>query len=324
MGVHLVSTSRVVATVFAAMTFLAAAPVHAFDPAILESVVSVLPDWPEDSGPARADPQRLEVPEGTGVAILAGGYIATNAHVLGRAAEVRVRLADGQHLPAAIVGRDTATDIALLRIEWDLPVPAFGPAPPLGDRVCVVGNAFGLGLSVTCGVVSARHRAGTGFNPIEDFIQTDASVNPGASGGALVDSENRLVGVVSAIFTKGSDADIGINFAASMALVMRIAEDLRDHGRVIRGRAGFGFADLTDEQRDAGLVGVRVVRVRPDGAAARAGLAEGDLIVSIAGRPIRQRMEVPAALHLQRPDVPIEITVIRDGETRNLTLSMDP
>jgi len=316
--------SRIVAPFFAALTLLVAAPAHAFDPAILDSVVSVLPNWPEGSGPGRTDPQRLEEPEGTGVAVLAGGYVATNAHVLGRATEVRVRLADGRHLPAAIVGRDVATDLALLRIEKDLPIPPFGPAPPLGDRVCVVGNAFGLGLSVTCGVVSARQRAGTGFNPIEDFIQTDASVNPGASGGALVDSENRLVGVVSAIFTKGSDADIGVNFAALMALVMRVSEDLRDHGRVIRGRAGFGFADLSDENRHAGLVGVRVVRLRPEGAAARAGLAEGDLIVSIAGRPIRQRMEVPAALHIHRPGDPIEITVIRAGEARSITLAMDP
>ena len=317
-------TSRIVATVVAALTVVVAAPVQAFDPAIMDSVVSVLPERPEGTGPRRVDPLRLGEPEGTGVAVLAGGYIATNAHVLGPATEVRIRLADRRTLPAVIVGRDTATDIALLRIERDLPVPPFGPVPPLAAPVCVVGNAFGLGLSVTCGVVSARHRAGTGFNPIEDFIQTDASVNPGASGGALVDGEGRLVGLISAIFTKSSDADIGVNFAASMALVMRVTEDLRDHGRVVRGRAGFGFADLTDAERDAGLVGVRIVRVRVDGAAARAGLAEGDLIVSIAGRPIRRRMDVPAALHLHRPGETIEIAVIRNGERRSFTLTMAP
>src|SRR5690606_40595555 len=132
---------------------------------------------------------------------------------------ISVRLPDGHHVPAEVVGRDAATDLALLRVEAELPPLPLAPDPALGAPVCAVGNQFGLDLSVTCGVVSALHRAGTGFNPVEDFVQTDAVVNPGASGGALVDGEGRLVGLLSAIFTMESDANIGVNFAASAALV---------------------------------------------------------------------------------------------------------
>ncbi len=197
---------------------------------VLDSVVSVLPEWP-DAG------ARPEEPEGSAVAILPGGYLATNVHVLGRAEKVTVRYPDGRLAAADIVGQDPLTDIALLRVDRNLPVLPVAPGPALGEPVCTVGNQFGLGLSVTCGSVSALHRTGTGFNPIEDFVQTDAVVNPGGSGGALVDRQGRLVGLISAIFTKDSDANIGINFAASTALVLRIVEDLAKHGRVLRSHS---------------------------------------------------------------------------------------
>ena len=150
-------------------------------------------------------------------------------------------------LAAEIIGRDPLTDIALLKIDMDLPLLIPGPEPALGDKVCALGNPSGLGLSLSCGVVSALHRTGTGFNPMEDFIQTDAAVNPGGSGGALLDGDDRLVGLVSAIFTKDSDANIGVNFAASHALVMRVTEDLAAHGRVIRGKSGLRVEDLDDQ-----------------------------------------------------------------------------
>ncbi|MFP6744999.1 MAG: trypsin-like peptidase domain-containing protein [Alphaproteobacteria bacterium] len=152
-------------------------PAIAFPAEVVESVVSVLPEWPDGD----ALPER---PEGSGTVVLPGGYIATNVHVLGRATAINVRLHDGRILAAEIIGRDPPTDIALLKIDMDLALLVPGPEPALGDKVCALGNPFGLGLSLSCGVVSALHRTGTGFNPMEDFIQTDAAVNPGGSGGA--------------------------------------------------------------------------------------------------------------------------------------------
>ena len=285
-----------------------------FPPEVLESVVSVLPEWPGDE----PLPER---PEGSGVAVLAGGYIATNAHVLGRATAVNIRLHDGRVVPVEIVGRDLLSDIALLRAPFELPLLAAGPEPALGDAVCALGNPFGLGLSLSCGVVSALHRTGTGFNAIEDFIQTDAAVNPGGSGGALIDGEGRLVGMVSAIFTMESDANIGVNFATSRALLMRVAEDLATHGRVIRGQSGLRVADLEDHER-AAIAGARVTHA--SGAAEAAGLAPGDVIATIAGRAIRQASDVTSALHLHRPGEPIEIAYSRGGATRTTTLYLTP
>jgi S1-C subfamily serine protease len=215
-------------------------------------------------------------------------------------------------MPATLIGRDPATDLAVLKVAADLPQLPMAPEPALGAPVCAVGNAFGLGLSVTCGVVSALHRSGTGFNPIEDFVQTDASVNPGASGGPLVDRQGRLVGVLSAIFTKDADADIGVNFAASVALVRRVTDDLIDHGRVIRARAGLRAADLELAERSR-LVGARVLSVTPGGAAEAAGVAAGDVILRLGARQVRKSSDVVSALQLYRPGERVSVTVLREG-----------
>ncbi len=284
---------------------LVAACARSFEPRILESVVSVLPEWPDGAG-------RGEEPEGSAVAVIEGGYLATNDHVLGGATRIQVRLADGRLATAEIVGRDRPTDIALIKIEADLPVPPPAPEPGLGDPVCAVGNQFGLGLSVTCGVVSAVRRTGVGFNPIEDFIQTDAVANPGGSGGALVDRQGRLVGMISAIFTKESDANIGVNFAASLPLVMRVAEDLKAHGRVIRARSGLRVEALRPAERRH-LVGVRVRRTTPGGPAERAGLRAGDVITAVGGRRIRRPSDVTSAIQLYRVGDSVAVDYRRDG-----------
>lgn len=275
----------------------------------MPSVVSVLPDWPA-SGPPRADE-----PEGSGVAV-APGLIATADHVIGPAKSVRVRLADGRIVTAEIVLRDRATDIAFLRISEILqPVEMTGDPQP-GAPVCAIGNAFGLGLSVTCGVVSATHRAGVGFNAIEDFVQTDTVVNPGASGGALVDGEGRLVGMLSAIFTKGTDADIGVNFAVSAALLQAIVTQA-ESGTVQHVSLGVALTPEPPRGR-AGQVGLRVTRVEPGSLAEGVGLAAGDLIVSADGvatgtveglRGMLERTRGAATLH-----------VVRKGKARDLKL----
>lgn len=299
------------------------AEARALSPEALRSVVSVLPEWPREDLPTTGRDARPLEPEGSAVAVLPGGYLATSAHVLGRASRIRVRLDDGRLFNADIVGADDATDIALLRIPVDLPVPPAGPEPALTAPVCAAGNAFGLDLSVTCGVVSALHRSGTGFNAIEDFIQTDAAVNPGASGGALFDAEDRLIGLVSAIFTKGSDANIGVNFAASLALVMRVVVDLKEHGRVLRARSGVRVEDARPEE-GAPVAAPRVTEIAPKGAAEGAGLKQGDIVVAIAGRRIARASDVAAAFYLRRPGERVEVTVVRAGARHTAELVLGP
>ena len=302
---------------------LTAQPGLALPPKALESVVSVLPVWPAYEQRSTEDAKPWDEPEGTAVAIKPGGYLVTSLHVIDRAVSVTVRLADGHVLPAEIIGRDRLTDLALLKVEVDLMVPPLGPEPALAAPVCAVGNQFGLGLSVTCGVVSASHRTGVGFNPIEDFIQTDAVINPGASGGALLDEEGRLVGVVSAIFTKGSDANVGINFAASVPLVMRVVEDLIAHGRVMRGRSGLRVADVPEADRRR-MVGAVIVQIAPGGSAEAAGLKPGDVITGIGDRPIRQASDVTSAVHMYRIGERFEVTVLRKGRPRTIAMKMIP
>ena len=307
----------------AALTVLAApAAAGPISPDTLRSVVSVLPEWPKGRDvPADVKRARRERPEGTGVAVFEGGYLATNVHVLRGSTSVRVRLSDGRILPAEIVGLDGPTDIALMKVSVDLPVLEAGPEPALADPVCAIGNQFGLGLSVTCGVVSATHRSGVGFNPIEDFIQTDAVVNPGASGGALVDGQGRLVGLVSAIFTKEVDANVGVNFAASLPLVMRVVEDLKAKGRVIRGRLGLRVEDLPESERKTGA-GAGVVRVQAKGAAAAAGLRPGDVIVEIAERKILKASDVTSVVHLFRRGDTFDLAFRRGGETIQVKVTL--
>jgi len=292
-----------------------AAPVDA-----MASVVAVLPDWP---GGYRRSAQGLDEPEGSAVAVFPGGYLATNAHVLGRALRADVRLADGRLVAAEIVGRDGRTDIALLKVEGDVPVPEIAEAPPPGEKVCAIGNAFGLGISVACGVVSALRRSNAGFNPIEDFIQTDAAVNPGASGGALVDGQGRLVGLLSAIFTKNGDANIGVNFASSAALLLRVAGDLRDHGRVRAVRAGWRLAPLDAEARRRES-GVAVTAVTPGGIAAAAGLRAGDVLTALGERRVYLPSDVRAAVFLERPGAHIAVHYRRDGKAAAAELVLTP
>lgn len=190
------------------------------------SVVSVLPTWPGYAKPGLGAPPGT-APEGTGVAMTREGLIVTAAHVVARAVEIEIRDIDGRKTAARLLAIDPATDLALLEAEAAIPpISLAAERPTYGAHVCVIGNAFGLDLSITCGVVSAPRRAGVGFNRIEDFIQTDAAVNPGASGAALVGEDGALVGLVSAIFTKAEDINAGVNFAVSAELLEKTVDEM--------------------------------------------------------------------------------------------------
>ncbi|MGB5471941.1 MAG: trypsin-like peptidase domain-containing protein, partial [Gammaproteobacteria bacterium] len=231
---------------------------------------------------------------GSGVIVDARqGYVLTNHHVIADAEEITVTLRDGRSLTARVVGQDPEVDIALLRIEAGdltaLPI-ADSDALRVGDFVVAIGNPFGLGQTVTYGIVSALGRSGLGIEGFENFIQTDASINPGNSGGALVTTQGQLVGINTAILGP-SGANIGIGFAIPSNMVQAIVRQLAEHGEVRRGELGVAIQDLTPELAAAfGLQingGALLAQVVPGSAAEQAGLAAGDIVVAVNERPIR-------------------------------------
>lgn len=199
--------------------------------AAASSIIVVEPSWPGYGRPGFGAPPGT-APAGTGIYFGNGtqtNYILTAAHVIARAVRVETVDADGVRHDAEIVAIDSARDLAVLRSG--LPAPPImlrADDPVIGLHACAIGNSFGLGLSFSCGVVSAIHRRDVGFNAIEDFVQTDAAVNPGASGGALVDPQGHLIGLIDGIFTKEADIDAGVNFAISAPMILQSLAQLRE------------------------------------------------------------------------------------------------
>lgn len=280
---------------------------------VMASVVSVLPR----TAPGQAN---KEEPEGSGVVIFEGRHILTARHVLANAEEILVRTFDGVIHQAKLRGQDPATDLALLEVTSKLDPIDFGDDPKIGEEACAIGNAFGLGLSLTCGLVSAVHRTGTGFNPVEDFVQTDAAVNPGASGGALVNKSGRLVGVLSAIFTKSADANIGVNFAVSTALARRVATDLRS-GKKVQWKFGGAGLGAIPQRGGLGRMGAEILQLRPGGAAEKAGLKPGDIIRHVDKRRIRKPRDFRSAMARLLPGDKVDISFERDDEEQRVTLT---
>lgn len=248
-----------------------------------------------------------------------GRYVLTAAHVIGPAEEIGVRDHEGSIQRAGLVALDRSSDLALLRLSEPLRAIDRAGDVAVGDEVCAIGNAFGLGLSATCGTVSAIGRAGIGFNPVEDFIQTDAAINPGASGGALVDPDGALVGVISAVFTKRSDANIGMNFVVSLPLAMRVFEDLRDNASVAWLDPGLRLLPHPPPKQ-IGSAGARIIGVVEGGVGAKAGLQRGDILTRADGRAIHHEADLVAALARHRAPASIEVELIRDTETLTITL----
>ena len=203
---------------------------HATWSAAAPSVVVIEPTWPGYNRPGFGAPPGT-APAGTGIFIGTGdrsNHLVTAAHVITRATEIEIVTEDGMRHAAAVIAVDNQRDIAILETKLKRrPITLRLTDPAIGEHGCAIGNSFGLGLSISCGVVSAIHRKQIGFNPIEDFVQTDAAINPGGSGGALVDADGRLIGMIDGIFTKEADIDAGVNFAVSVPLLIEGAELLR-------------------------------------------------------------------------------------------------
>lgn len=199
-----------------------------------QSVVIVNPTWPGYTTPGHGAPAG-SAPAGSGVYFAENRsttrFILTAAHVISRATHIEIVDSAGRTMPAEILAVDQRRDIAILKTDLVGPVIPFGAEEiPIGSHVCAIGNSFGLGNSISCGVVSAVNRQNIGFNEIEDFIQTDAAINPGGSGGALIDSEGRFVGLIDGIFTKEADIDAGVNFVISLSLIRAGLAEMRLRG----------------------------------------------------------------------------------------------
>ncbi|MFN2348454.1 MAG: DegQ family serine endoprotease [Thioalkalivibrio sp.] len=263
---------------------------------------------------------------GSGVILDAeNGYILTNFHVIQRADEIVVTLHDGRLVDAEVVGTDQATDLAVLRIPAEgltAVKVADSDALRVGDFVVAIGNPFGLGQTVTSGIVSALGRSGLGIESYEDFIQTDASINPGNSGGALVNLRGELVGINTAILS-GSGGNIGIGFAIPVNMARQVMDHLVEYGEVRRGRLGVTVQDLTPDLAEAfGLDQTRgavVAQVEPGSAAERAGLKEGDVVLRVNDRRIRNATELRNAIGLLRVGSQVTLDVVRDNRRRTLT-----
>ena len=267
--------------------------------------------------------ERITQSLGSGVVVDAGkGYILTNNHVIEKADEIEVTLRDGRKLKAELVGSDPATDIAVIKVDKDrLTALSFADSDRLrvGDFVVAIGNPFGLGQTVTSGIVSALGRTGLGIEGYEDFIQTDASINPGNSGGALVNLRGELVGINTAIFSQ-SGGNIGIGFAIPINMAREVMRQLIKHGRVERGVLGVQVQDLTPELAQAFAIperrGVVISAVVPGSAADKAGLKTGDIIIAVDGRAVEDSADVRNRIGLVRVGSRVELKILRDGRER--------
>ena len=271
--------------------------------------------------------QRLEQSLGSGVIVDSAGQVVTNHHVIADAAAIRVQLADGREADAKIIGRDPDTDLALLRITLrDLPAIELGRSSTLraGDIVLAIGNPLGLSATVTQGIVSATGRGQLGVAVFENFIQTDAPINVGNSGGALINTRGELVGINTAIIARNLGVE-GIGFAIPVDLVRGVLGELLARGRVVRGWVGFDVTNIDDANaRAAGLVrgGVVILRLYQGSPAQQAGLQPGDLITRIGGRVPTSAQEVQVRIAAMQPGTALLISVQRGTQTAEAQLQV--
>ncbi|MEX6502374.1 Do family serine endopeptidase AlgW [Pseudomonas zhanjiangensis] len=269
--------------------------------------------------------RRMESSLGSAVLMSPQGYLLTNNHVTAGADQIVVALKDGRETLARVIGSDPETDLAVLKIDLEnLPSITLGRSDDIkiGDVALAIGNPFGVGQTVTMGIISATGRNQLGLNTYEDFIQTDAAINPGNSGGALIDAHGNLVGINTAIFSKSGGSQ-GIGFAIPVKLALEVMQAIIEHGQVIRGWLGIEVQPLTPELAESfgleGRPGIVVAGIYRGGPAQKAGLQPGDLILSIDGKPAGDGRRSMNQVARTKPGESIRIEVLRAGEPLQLT-----
>ena len=279
---------------------------------------------------APGGPQDLEPQRGLGSGVIASpeGFLITNHHVVEGADEIEVLLADGRQAQAQLIGTDPETDVAVLKIDLpSLPAVVFGNSDRLaiGESVLAIGNPFGVGQTVTAGIVSALDRRGLGLNTFENFIQTDAAINPGNSGGALVDANGHLVGINTAIFSR-SGGSLGIGFAIPAATARSVMESLIRDGKVVRGWIGVEPREFNAEMAETLRLpvqrGVLIAGVLRDGPAAAGGIQPGDVVVRIGDQPVTSTADLLGAVAALPPGTTAAIGVQRGDKALNLSVKI--
>ncbi|MDP1541361.1 MAG: trypsin-like peptidase domain-containing protein [Moraxellaceae bacterium] len=260
---------------------------------------------------------------GSGVIVAADGYILTNNHVVQSAESIVIALHDGREVDAKVIGTDPDTDLALLKVELkDLPALPFNTTNmAVGDVALAIGNPFGVGQTVTQGIISAQGRSGLGINTYEDFIQTDAAINPGNSGGALIDVNGNLIGINTAIFSR-SGGNMGIGFAIPAELAKTVMDSLIRHGRVLRGWLGVEIASGGRAANGRESSEVFIAGVMPGGPADKAGLKRGDQIIEVAGQSVVSANQVIRQIGAFAPKARAEVIVRREGKVRKIDVTM--
>jgi len=281
-----------------------------------------------EQGQGRQQQQQPQMGLGSGVIVSPEGYLLTNNHVIEGADDIEVQLPDRRQVRAKVVGTDPETDVAVLKIELDkLPVITFGSADTLevGDVVLAIGNPFGVGQTVTSGIVSALGRNQLGINTFENFIQTDAAINPGNSGGALVDAQGNLLGINTAIYSR-SGGSLGIGFAIPVTTARQVMEGLIRDGQVTRGWIGVEPRDLTPEIAETFNLpirqGVLITGVLQNGPASAGGLRPGDVVVKVADTPVVNVSQLLTAVAALKPQEKAVIGVQRGDKAMELTVTV--
>lgn len=275
-------------------------------------------------GDRQADPEEKQFSLGSGVIVSPQGYILTNNHVVEAADEIEVALTDGRKAVAKVVGTDPETDLAVIKINLpNLPAITLGQVEQagVGDVVLAIGNPFGVGQTVTMGIISALGRSHLGINTFENFIQTDAAINPGNSGGALIDTHGNLLGINTAIYSR-TGGSLGIGFAIPVTTVKMVMDSIISSGQVIRGYIGVEPQDITPElAENFGLStrsGAIIAGVVKGGPADKAGMRPGDILVSVEGKPVNDMTEMLNLISQLTPGGKAKITVLRRSQQATL------